>query len=167
MALASETLHANVSRLAGCFVTFEMEAGKIGGQHFLNYVAVSPNVAPFLLRSVFGATFDSFVYREKTPKVVNEFLEQKVMVAGIEAQNLFCQHAGRGIMIHTTIDSRMKAIVIVPCSTHTLNLAFAHALQGRGQVRKSARDVQTFQNVMRRKSAPHVYGKVCPGIPET
>jgi hypothetical protein len=70
-----------------------MDAGPILCRRFLNYVVSHPGLRSFLFHTEFQGTFAQVDYSTIITTTVEQLLEKGIVVAGIVADNLFCQQS--------------------------------------------------------------------------
>jgi hypothetical protein len=91
---ADELILEKIRRLRSSPVTIQIDAGTILYHHFLNYVVSRPSLRPCLFHIEFHDTLAQVDYSTLRTTIVEQLLEKGVIVAGIVADNLFCQQSG-------------------------------------------------------------------------
>jgi hypothetical protein len=167
LSAADQAVLEKISRLRSAPITIQMDAGTILRHHFLNYVVSCPGFKPFLVHSEFHDTFSQVDYSVITTRVIEDLLEKGVTIAGVVADNLFCQQAGLRLMTASSQDPRIKGLIILPCVNHILNLVLRNSIDELEEFAAHIRTIQVFQGIMRKNAVIRQYGKVCPTFPET
>jgi hypothetical protein len=125
---AEQSVMERIQSLRSSPVTVQMDAGTILHHHFLNYVVSCPNLRPFLIHAEFHDVLTQVDYSTITTRVIEDLLEKGVVVAGVVADNLFCQQAGLRVMTESAQDPRIKGLVILPCVNHIFNLVLRNSI---------------------------------------
>jgi hypothetical protein len=120
-----------------------------------------------LLHTEFHHTFAQGDYSTITTTILEQLLEKWVVVAGIVADNLFCEQSGLRLMTESATDPRLEGLVILPCVNHILNLVLRNSIQGNEEFAVHIKLIKLFHGIMQKNAAIRQYGKVCPDVPET
>jgi hypothetical protein len=106
--------------------------------------------------------FSQIDYAEITMQVIERLLTKGLIIAGITADDLFCQQSGLHLLIDQANDCRIRGLISMPCANHTLNLVFRNAIESNPEVKDHTRSL-SFSS----RSTTRQYGKLCPSFPES
>ena len=152
------------------FVNLACDAGTVLTFHSLHSLITNPYYEEFpLLLDTFdcGKGYSAIQYSEFFSFTISELLDKGIEICGIVTDGLAAQTKGLKSWINLHEDSRVKAIIHVPCLAHSMNNVFVHLYSSNEKLRSIVDSISNLIPMLRTKEALEIIGRKCPKLVKT